>query len=82
LDWTVNLSWALESINPSIAIQGNLDPASLIPKHNPFLRENVESILKKMKDRKFIFNVGHGLTPESRIDSVKQVIEIIKEFEI
>jgi len=49
---------------------------------SPFLRENVESILKKMKDRKFIFNVGHGLTPECRIDSVKQVIEIVKEFEI
>jgi uroporphyrinogen-III decarboxylase len=35
-----------------------------------------------MKDRKFIFNVGHGLTPECRIGSVKQVIEIVKEFEI
>jgi uroporphyrinogen decarboxylase len=82
LDWTVNLSWALESINPSIAIQGNLDPASLIPKHNPFLRKNVETILTKMKDRKFIFNVGHGLTPECRIENVKQVIEIVNDFEI
>ena len=82
LDWTVNLSWALESINPSIAIQGNLDPASLIPEHNPFLRKNVETILTKMKDRKFIFNVGHGLTPECRIENVKQVIEIVNDFEI
>ena len=82
MDWTVNLSWALESINPSIAIQGNLDPASLIPEYNPFLRKNVETILTKMKDRKFIFNVGHGLTPECRIENVKQVIEIVNDFEI
>jgi uroporphyrinogen-III decarboxylase len=35
-----------------------------------------------MKDRKFIFNVGHGLTPECRIENVKQVIEIVNDFEI
>ncbi len=35
-----------------------------------------------MKDRKFIFNVGHGLTPESRIDSVNKSLKLVKEFEI
>ena len=80
LDWTVNLKWALKNINSSIVMQGNLDPASLIPNHSPFLLDEVKSILEIMRDRKFIFNVGHGLTPDCKIENVKQVINIVKEF--
>ena len=80
LDWSVNLEWALKNINPSIVIQGNLDPASLIPKNSPFLLDEVSSILEIMKDRKFIFNVGHGLTPDCKIQNILQVINIVKQF--
>ena len=80
LDWTVNLNWAKKSINPSIVIQGNLDPASLIPENNPFLNDEVFSILDIMKDRKFIFNVGHGITPECKINNVNKVIDIVNSF--
>ncbi|MDC0094173.1 uroporphyrinogen decarboxylase, partial [Alphaproteobacteria bacterium] len=80
LDWTVNLDWALKNINPAIVIQGNLDPSSLIPKNNPFLFEEVTSILETMKGKRFIFNVGHGLTPECKIENVEQVIKIVKGF--
>ena len=45
LDWTVDLNWAKKNINSSIAIQGNLDPASLIPNKSIFLEKNVLSIL-------------------------------------
>ena len=34
LDWTVDLNWANKNINKNIVIQGNLDPASLIPDQN------------------------------------------------
>ena len=80
LDWTVNLHWAKKNINPSIAIQGNLDPASLIPNKSIFLEENVLSILDIMKDNKFIFSVGHGLTPDCKINNVKKVIDIVKNY--
>ena len=80
LDWTVNLEWAVKHINPSIVMQGNLDPASLIPNNNSFLLNEVISILKTTKNKRFIFNVGHGLTPECKIENVKQVINIVKEF--
>ena len=73
LDWSVNLRWAITNINKDIAIQGNLDPASLIPSHSHHLKENVLSILDIMKDRRFIFNVGHGLTPDCKINNVKDV---------
>jgi len=80
LDWSVDLSWAKMNINKDIAIQGNLDPASLIPSPSLHLKENVLSILDIMNGRKFIFNVGHGLTPDCKIDNVKEVISIVKKY--
>ena len=80
LDWSVDLQWAVRNINKNIAIQGNLDPASLVPSHSIYLKNNVYNILDIMKDKKFIFNVGHGLTPDCKIDNVKEVIKIVKKY--
>ena len=33
-----------------------------------------------MKDKRFIFNVGHGLTPDCKIDNVKEVISIVRNY--
>ena len=64
----------------SYAIQGNLDPASLIPENSLFLDDHVLSILDIMKDKKFIFNVGHGITPDCKIDNVKKVVNIVNGY--
>ena len=80
LDWTVDLNWAIKNLNSSIAIQGNLDPASLIPYESYHLEKNVLSILDIMKDNKFIFSVGHGLTPDCKIKNVKKVIDIVRNY--
>jgi uroporphyrinogen decarboxylase len=80
LDWTVDLNWATKNINSSIAIQGNLDPASLIPNKSIFLEKNVLSILNIMRDNRFIFSVGHGLTPDCKINNVKKVIDIVRNY--
>ena len=80
LDWSVDLNWANNNINKQIAIQGNLDPASLIPKNSYHLKKNVLAILEIMKDRRLIFNVGHGLTPDCKIENVKTVIDIVRNY--
>ena len=80
LDWTVDLDWALKNINSSIVIQGNLDPASLIPTESTFLLDSVKSILETMKNKRWIFNVGHGLTPDCKIENVREVINLVKNF--
>ena len=80
LDWSVDLPWAIMNINKDIAIQGNLDPASLIPSNSEHLNENVLTILDIMKDKRFIFNVGHGLTPDCKIDNVKEVISVVRNY--
>mgnify|MGYP003321833063 CR=1 FL=1 len=80
LDWTVNLKWAIKNLNSSIAIQGNLDPASLIPFDSSHLENIVLSILNIMKDNRFIFSVGHGLTPDCKIKNVQKVIDIVRNY--
>ena len=80
LDWTVDLDWAVKNLNSSIAFQGNLDPSSLISENNSYLEENVRLTLQKMKDRKFIFSVGHGLTPDCKIKNVENVIDIVRKY--
>ena len=80
LDWTVNLNWAKKNLNSSVAIQGNLDPISLISLKTDHLEKNVLSILDVMKDNKFIFSVGHGLTPDCKIKNVRKVIDIVRNY--
>ena len=80
LDWSMDLNWASTNINKHIAIQGNLDPASLIPCQSSHLERIVLSILDKMNQRRLIFNVGHGLTPDCKIDNVKKVINIVRNY--
>jgi uroporphyrinogen decarboxylase len=79
LDWTVDLPWAIKNINSDIVMQGNLDPAALIS-DNSNLYKNVDFILSTMAEKRFIFNVGHGLTPECKIDNVKAVIKQVKNY--
>ena len=81
LDWTVNLDWAVNNLNSNIVLQGNLDPASLI-NNSKNLLYSVNSILKVMENKRFIFNVGHGLTPDCSIENVKKVISFVKNYPI
>ena len=79
LDWTVDLPWAIKNVNSDIVIQGDLDPAALIS-DNLNLYKNVDFILSNVADKRFIFNVGHGLTPECKIENVKAVIKQVKNY--
>ena len=76
----MNLNWARQNLNSLIAIQGNLDPLSLVPNDSIYLKSSVLSILEAMKDSKFIFSVGHGLTPDCKIKNVKEVIDIVHNY--
>ena len=79
LDWSVDLNWASKNLNSNVVLQGNLDPASLINSSDNLLN-SVSSILKTMKDKRFIFNVGHGLTPECSINNVRNVINCVRNY--
>ncbi len=80
LDWRVHLDEAWSSIHHEAAVQGNLDPAALFAPL-PELRTRVEDILRRAGNRPgFIFNLGHGILPETPVENVKAVVEMVREY--
>jgi len=80
IDWKTNLQWVLENINSEIITQGNLDPVLLSSNNLLAIKNEVYRILNLTQRRRHIFNVGHGLTPEVKINNVKHVIKLIDSY--
>ncbi len=78
LDWTVPLSQA-RSLQAGGAVQGNLDPLRLVAGGRA-LSEGVDAILKALGAGPLIFNLGHGITPETPIEHVEAMIRQVRSF--
>jgi len=80
LDWRVNLDEAWRRIGYDVAVQGNLDPVVLFAPI-PEIEKRVKDILKRVANRPgHIFNLGHGILPETPVENVKAVIEMVHEY--
>ena len=80
VDWRVNIDQAWMDISYRSAIQGNLDPAMLLAPI-PELKARVHELLKRTGTRPgHIFNLGHGIHPETNVDNVKAVVDIVRNF--
>jgi uroporphyrinogen decarboxylase len=80
LDWRVNIDQAWMEISYRSAIQGNLDPAILFAPL-PELKARVHELLKRTGTRPgHIFNLGHGILPETPVDNVKAVVDFVRNF--
>jgi uroporphyrinogen decarboxylase len=80
VDWRVNIDQAWMDISYRSAIQGNLDPAVLFAPL-PELKARVHELLKRTGTRPgHIFNLGHGILPETPVENVKAVVEIVRSF--
>ncbi|MER8594373.1 uroporphyrinogen decarboxylase [Mesorhizobium sp. M1182] len=76
LDWTVSLSSAKE-LQRDGAVQGNLDPLRLVA-GGKALDDGVGAILKALGDGLLIFNLGHGITPETPLAHVEQMVKLVR----
>ena len=78
VDWRVPLDRAAQRIRPGQAVQGNLDPTSLLgPRHRLF--RAAEDVLRRAGGRPgHIFNLGHGILPDTPIAHVEQLIRRVK----
>lgn len=77
LDWRVHLDEAWRKLNFDVAIQGNLDPATLLGPFE-FVRKRALDILKRAGGRAgHIFNLGHGLLPQTDPDNVARLVELV-----
>ena len=77
IDYDVDPRKIVKEIN--IPIQGGLDPKILLTdKVN--LKNSVQTYLNIFKDHPYIFNLGHGILPETKIELVENLIEIVRDF--
>jgi uroporphyrinogen decarboxylase len=82
VDWRINIDQAWMDISYRSAVQGNLDPAILFAPI-PEIRMRVHELLKRTGSRPgHIFNLGHGILPDTPVDSVKACVDIVREFKL
>jgi len=80
VDWRINIDQAWMDISYRSAVQGNLDPAVLFAPL-PELKLRVHELLKRTGSRPgHIFNLGHGILPETNVDHVRAVVDYVREF--
>ena len=77
IDYDVDPKKILNEIK--IPIQGGLDPKILLTDQKN-LKIEVEKYLCIFKDHPYIFNLGHGILPETKIEMVEELIKIVRNF--
>jgi uroporphyrinogen decarboxylase len=77
LDWTVDKIFARDQVQSRRPVQGNLDPLALLA-GDAALDRAVDEVLAAFSDRPFIFNLGHGILPETPIAHVERMIARVR----
>ena len=77
LDSTVPLEWAAENIQPICAVQGNLDNLALLA-GGEIMEQEVCRILQAFSGGPFVFNLGHGILPETPVPHVERLVELVR----
>jgi uroporphyrinogen decarboxylase len=80
LDWRVDLADGWRTVGHDVAVQGNLDPVSLMA-DLPTLKSRAKAVMDGAEGRPgHIFNLGHGVFPEVPPDNVKALVKIVHEL--
>ncbi len=80
LDWRIPLDEGWRAVGSGCGVQGNLDPITLFAPLD-VLHSRVREVLALAAGRSgHIFNLGHGIVPETPVDNVMQVVEWVKNY--
>jgi uroporphyrinogen decarboxylase len=79
IDWAAEPSLIRDRVQSRVAVQGNLDPLALIA-GGAALDRAVDDVLANYGQGRLIFNLGHGITPETPIAHVEQMIRRVREY--
>ena len=78
LDWTVDRGFAQSHMPATMAVQGNLDPMALLVGGSA-LDRSVGDVLAAFAHRPFVFNLGHGILPDTPIEHVERMLVRVRE---
>ena len=80
LDWRIPLDAAWRNLDYGCAVQGNLDPITLFAQPD-LIRRRVHQILDQAGGRPgHIFNLGHGIVPNTPVENVQHVVRFVREY--
>lgn len=77
LDWTADLAFARDQVQRRVPVQGNLDPLALVA-GGEALDRAIDRILEALSDGPFVFNLGHGILPQTPIAHVEQMLARVR----
>jgi uroporphyrinogen decarboxylase len=77
MDTSMEPSRVAGLIPSNIALQGNLDPLALVAGGSSMADETT-SILRAMRNRPFVFNLGHGIVPQTPLEHVAELVELVR----
>ena len=81
VDHLTDIEFVHKSIPKEIVIQGNIDPLCLVT-GGDVLKKEADYLLNLIRDRPYIFNLGHGIVPETPEQNVAEIISYIRENKI
>jgi uroporphyrinogen decarboxylase len=77
LDWSIDREFARDHVQASVPVQGNLDPLVLLA-GGVALDRAVDTVMEAFAGGRFIFNLGHGILPETPIAHVEQMLKRVR----
>jgi uroporphyrinogen decarboxylase len=77
LDWTIDRGFVRDRVQTRVAVQGNLDPLVLVA-GGAALDRAVDAVLEAFAGGPFIFNLGHGIVPETPMAHVESMLKRIR----
>ena len=80
VDWRIDIGQARQILGDDVAIQGNLDPVTLFAPL-PVVKQSAGAILNQMAGQPgFIFNLGHGILPDTPVETVAALIDFVHAY--
>ncbi len=77
VDWRIPLSQAVPRIGPGKAVQGNLDPTLVFAPDDVIARKVTETLQEGAEAEGHVFNLGHGVLPDTDPDKLLRVVELV-----
>ncbi len=80
VDWRTRLDSAWDRLGPETVVQGNLDPVALFASWEA-LKPRIQQVLDQAGGRPgHIFNLGHGILPQTPVDNVRRLVDFVHEY--
>jgi len=81
IDWTFERSIARDMLQSRVPLQGNVDPLALLAGGTALDRE-VDDVMKELGSGPLVFNLGHGILPETPIAHVERMLKRVRGWKL